>query len=115
MEATFPFNKFPDTEKILYESADGAFHIASGYDKEDLQNKNAPKVLSIGIRWIVSRNDNQQNKTPPLGYPNAHSKPCWFILPDDLAICLLQCIKNNPVIDKSGIDKALQILNQQTT
>ena len=107
--ATFPFNKFPDTQKILYESADGAFCIASGYDKEDLQNKNAPKVLSIGIRWVVSRNNKQQ------GYPNRGSTPCWFIMPNDLAICLLQCIKNNPVIDKSGIDKALQILNQQTT
>lgn len=107
--ATFPFNKFPNTETILYESADEAFHIASGYDKEDPQNKNAPKVLSIGIRWIVSRNNKQQ------GYPNRGSKPCWFILPDNLAICLLQCIKNNPVINKSGIDEALQILNQQTT
>lgn len=109
--ATFPFNKFPET--ILYKSANGAFCIASGYDKEDTQNENAPKVLSIGIRWVVSRNDNQQNKTPPLGYPNRGSTPCWFIMPNDLVICLLQCIKNNPVIDTSGIDKALQVLNQQ--
>lgn len=35
--ATFPFNKFPET--ILYKSADGAFCIASGYDKEDPQNE----------------------------------------------------------------------------
>lgn len=59
--ATFPFNRFPET--ILYESADGAFHIASGYDKEDPQNENAPKVLSIGIRWVVSRKDNQRQST----------------------------------------------------
>ena len=72
--ATFPFNKFPET--ILYKSADGAFCIASGYDKEYPQNESAPKVLSIGIRWVVSRNDNQQNNPQPLGYPNRGSTPC---------------------------------------
>lgn len=115
--ATFPFNKFPNTEVILYVNRE--FAIASGYDRKDPQNANGANILSIGIRWLVSRNDIKNQRQPSLGYPNRDATSCWFIMPDYFAICLLNCIKNNSSSAKGAtikipeIDKAIQTLNQQ--
>ena len=116
--AIFPFNKFPNTEKILYVSASGDFKIALGYDAQESSNANAANIVSIGIRWHISRNDVKSSRQPPLGYPNRGHTPCWFIMPDCLAICLLNYIKSksssaNCTINIPEIDKTLQTLNQQ--
>ena len=111
--ATAPFKpanqtKYPQT--LLYD--DGYFLIASGDDRE---NESVEK-LNIGVRWCKSRKETA-NSTPnsnPAGYP----PHCWFMLPDDFALCFLTCIKNKKSnsscqIDKDEIDKAIQILNEQ--
>lgn len=88
--ATFPYHKFPNTEVILYTDHNKEFAIASGYDSEDPQNANGANVLSVGIRWLVSRADAQKQK--PLGYPHSRGAECWFIMPNDLAANLLRTL-----------------------
>lgn len=113
--ATFPYHKFPNTEVILYTDHNKEFAIASGYDSEDPQNANGANVLSVGIRWLVSRADAQKQK--PLGYPHSRGAECWFIMPNGLVVHLLKGIKNSPsagcFVNIPEIDKAIQTLNQQ--
>ena len=113
--ATSPFNKFQNTEVILYTDQNKEFAIASGYDRHEPLNKNSANVLSVGIRWLVSRTD---GKRPiPLGYPHNRGTGRWFIMPNDLAVHLLKGIKNSPsagcFVNIPEIDKAIQTLNQQ--
>lgn len=117
--AIFPYNKIGQ-EIILYDNINKQpqpkdyFTIASGYDCKDPQNASGANVSSVGIRWTISRNDSQQNKQPPIGYPNRGITPCWFVLPDNVALCILTCIKNHSsnakgcVINIPEIDKAIK-------
>ena len=104
--ATTPFLRdskaYPLT--LLYEN-DG-FKIASGEDKD------YTKRISIGIRWHRSRNESNQN---PLGFPLTRGTiKCWFIMPDDLALCLLNHIKDsNECVNKDETNKAIQELTKQ--
>ena len=86
--AIFPYNKIGQ-EIILYDSTNtqtnpqNYFAVALGYDCKDPQNANGANVSSVGIRWTISREDSQQNKQPPIGYPNNGTTPCWFVLPNE--------------------------------
>lgn len=101
--ATFPYNKFPNTEVILYTDHNKEFTIASGYDRHEPLNKNGANVLSVGIRWPVSRADAQKQK--PLGYPHSRGAEYWFIMPNDLAANLLRTlIGKDPSKDAQIVD-----------
>lgn len=101
--ATSPFNKFQNTEVILYTDQNKEFAIASGYDRHEPLNKNGANVLSVGIRWLVSRADAQKQK--PLGYPHSRGAECWFIMPNDLAANLLRTlIGKDPSKDAQIVD-----------
>lgn len=88
------------------------FLIVSGEDKD------YPNRISIGIRWRKSRNE-EDNKLNPLGFPLTRNMiKCWFIMPNDLALCLLNYIKdkgseNNCTIYKDAISGAIQELAKQ--
>ena len=96
---------------LLYSCDD--FLIVSGEDRD------YSGYMSIGIRWRKSRNEND-NKSNPLGFPLTRGTiKCWFIMPEDLALCLLVCIKdkalgNNDKLDKEAISRAIQELAKHT-
>lgn len=54
---------------------DGKISIIFGYYKNNPQK-------SLGMRWI-SNND-------LLGYPSVHGVPAWMVLPDKLALMILE-------------------------
>lgn len=108
LDATIPFIKdskdYPLT--LLYNSDD--FLIASGKDGAD-KNK---KCRSIGVRWHRSRSEG--NKQNPLGFPNVRGFGCWFIIPNDLALCLLNHIKDlNECVNKDETNKAIKELTEK--
>ena len=114
--AIFPYNKIGQ-EIILYDSTNTQtnpqdyFTVASGYDCKDPQNANGANVLSVGIRWKISREDSQQNKQPPIGYPNKGATPCWFVLPNEVAVNILRAlIGKDPNKDALIIDAIHQII-----
>lgn len=91
---------------LLYKST--YFLIASGEDKDYAGYR------SIGVRWRKSRNESD-SKPNPLGFPLTRgTHKCWFIMPDDLALCLLNHIKDsNECINKDETNKAIQDLTKQ--
>lgn len=92
---------------------DDGFLIAQGVDRDF-----DPNILSVGVRWRRSRSE-ETNKPNPLGFPLARgTAKCWLMLPDDIAVCVLSYLKDktpnsNRQIEKSEIDKAIQILKNQ--
>lgn len=119
--AVFPFNKVGQ-ETILYKntSPNEEFAIASGYDIDYNTNYPNNPILSVGVRWLISRNERKKkpNKIKFTGFPSMGVTSCWLIMPDDLAICLLNYIKSksssaNCTINIPEINKTLQTLNQQ--
>ncbi len=106
--AIVPFLKDSKDYKpiLLYEST--YFLIASGEDKD------YPNRRSIGVRWRKSRNESDSNQNP-LGFPLTRGTiKCWFIMPEDLALCLLNHIKDsNECINKDETNKAIQELTKQ--
>ena len=103
--AIVPFLKDSKDYKptLLYKST--YFLIASGEDKDYTGYR------SIGVRWRKSRNESNQN---PLGFPLTRGTiKCWFIMPNDLALCLLNHIKDsNECINKDETNKAIQELTE---
>ena len=106
--ATTPFLKdgkdYPLT--LLYEN-DG-FRIACGEDKDYAGH------ISIGVRWRKSRNESD-DKQNPLGFPlTCGTIKCWFIMPDDLTLCLLNHIKDSSeCVNKDETNKAIKELTKQ--
>lgn len=105
--AIVPFLKDSKDYKptLLYKST--YFLIASGEDKD------YPNRRSIGVCWRKSRNESD-SKPNPLGFPltrGAHK--CWFIMPNDLALCLLNHIKDSSeCVNKDETNKAIQELTK---
>lgn len=102
VECKIPFLEDKFTE--LYEN-DG-FAIASGEDK-DYQGR-----ISVGVRWKRSRSE-PDNKLEFVGFPTTRGKGCWFILPDDIALCLLSFVLGKDKSKDKEIVKTLQELVQK--
>lgn len=113
--AKVPFIQNEDNPKypFIVLCDDDSFLIAQGVDRDF-----DPNILSIGVRWRKSRNE-ETNKSNPLGSPLARgAAKCWLMLPDDIAVCVLSYVKDktpnsNRQIEKSEIDKAIQTLKNQ--
>lgn len=105
---TIPFIKDSKDYKptLLYNSDD--FLIVSGEDEA------YKGYISIGVRWHRSRNE-EPNKQNPLGFPLTRGTiKCWFIMPEDLALCLLNHIKDSSeCVNKDETNKAIQELTKQ--
>lgn len=105
--AIVPFLKDSKDYKpiLLYEST--YFLITSGEDKD------YPNRRSIGVRWRKSRNESD-SKPNPLGFPLTRGTiKCWFIMPEDLALCLLNHIKDSSeCVNKDETNKAIQELTK---
>lgn len=108
LNATIPFIK--DSKDypliLLYNSDD--FLIASGEDEA------CKGYRSIGVRWRKSRNESDSNQNP-LGFPLTRGiNKCWLMIPNDLALCLLNHIKDsNECVNKDETNKAIQELTKQ--
>lgn len=91
---------------LLYEN-DG-FKIACGEDKD------YTGYLSIGIRWHRSRNESTSSQNP-LGFPLTRGvNKCWFIMPQDLALCLLNHIKDSSAcVNKDATNRVIQEIAKQ--
>ena len=105
--ATTPFLKdskdYPLT--LLYNSDD--FLIASG------EGKDYTGYRSICIRWHRSRSESTSNQNP-LGFPHVRGSGCWFIMPEDLALCLLNHIKDSSeCVNTDETNKAIQEIANQ--
>lgn len=106
--AIVPFIK--NSEKyplsLLYNSDD--FLIVSGEDRD------YEGYRSIGIRWRKSRNESDE-KQNPLGFPLTRGTiKCWFIMPEDLALCLLNHIKDSSAcVNKDETNRAIQELTEK--
>lgn len=110
--ALVPFIKDSKNHKLALLYKCDYFLIVSGEDKD------YPNRISIGVRWRKSRNEDA-NKPNPLGFPlTRNTIKCWFIMPDDLALCLLNHIKDkssedNCVVYKDATSRAIQELTKQ--
>lgn len=103
-KAIIPFKenskaKIPQT--ILYQ--DKYFAVAIGDDRDC-----DGECIEIGIRW--HRNRIEEGKDNPIGYPHSHGHPCWFIMPDNLAIDFLKTLIGKVGAEDEEICKAIKIL-----
>jgi hypothetical protein len=61
---------------------------------------------SLGMRWMVAEGD--------LGYPVSHGNPMWMVVPDQLALYILEGIGQNgnaeAVRDRPAFERALDCI-----
>jgi hypothetical protein len=92
--------RFPIAQhNVIYD--DGEFAVAfSIWDNSD---------PGVGMRW----NHSQGGGGSGIGFPNSRSRPSWFIVPDAIAIAVLQGMlaMNFPDKDTARIKEALRQLD----
>lgn len=83
-------------EQVFYFDRESAIMIGKYKDSQD---------QSVGMRWMEAEGE--------MGYPVSHGNPMWMVVPDQLALYMLEGIEHGDaahIVDKPGFENALRYM-----